>query len=353
MLIAFLRIAVGIVLGFVGWMAGGNASEALAVPPQYAIMVSAGLGAAGVLAGLLAVPPLIIYPLQRLAEAAVRVPTDDLIAGGLGLLMASVISALLAVPLSRLPSYLGNVTPFFAAVALAYLGVRIMLARHRDVRGVLHLPWKDGHSEDGAGHGLLLDTSAIIDGRIADVSVTGFMPGTLVVPRFVLEELQHIADSPDAQRRARGRRGLEMLNRLQRESVVPVKITDQDVEGTNGVDTKLVKLARQMHWAIVTSDFNLNRVASLQGVRALNVNELANAIRAVFLPGEEFPVRIVQEGKEPGQGVGYLEDGTMVVVEDARRLIGSEVDVVVTRVLQTAAGRMIFAHLRALQAEAR
>ncbi|MCL5027088.1 MAG: TRAM domain-containing protein [Chloroflexi bacterium] len=353
MLIAFVRIIGGVILGFVGWQAGGDASAMLAVPHEYTMIVSAGLGAVGVLGGVLAVPPLIIYPLRHLSESAIRVPTDDLVAGGLGLLMASVISALLAVPLSRLPSYLGNVTPFFAAVALAYMGVRIMLARHRDLGGAFHIPWRDSHGDDTSHHGLLLDTSAIIDGRIADISVTGFLPGTLFVPRFVLEELQHIADSPDSQRRNRGRRGLEMLNRLQRESLAPVKITDHDIEGPNGVDTKLVKLARQMRWSIVTSDFNLNRVASLQGVRALNVNELANAIRVVFLPGEELIVRIAQEGKEAGQGVGYLDDGTMVVVEDGRRHVGSEVEVVVTRVLQTAAGRMIFARLRGAQAEAR
>ncbi len=346
MLSAFVRIVAGIVLGFIGWQAGPDTRQLLSIPAEYELMVSTGVGITGMLVGLLATPFLILDPLHRLFEAAVRVPTDELIAGGMGLLMALVASALLAVPLSRLPSYLGSVAPFFAAIALAYLGVRIMVARYRDVERRLHLPWASPARSEDAVFGMLLDTSAIIDGRIVDVCQTGFVNGTMIVPRFVLEELQRVADSSDTQRRARGRRGLEMLNRLQREAMVPIRIIDQDVEGANGVDTKLVKMARQMKWAIVTSDFNLNRVAALQGVRALNVNELANAIRQVYLPGEEFSVRVVQEGKEHGQGVGYLDDGTMVVIEDAKRLLGSDTEVVVTRVLQTTAGRMIFAHLR-------
>nr|MDA8187384.1 hypothetical protein [Dehalococcoidales bacterium] len=192
----------------------------------------------------------------------------------------------------------------------------------------------------------LVDTSAIIDGRIADISQTGFITGTLVVPKFVLNELQHIADSADALRRNRGRRGLDILNRLQKDSVVPIHISEYEVNGVNDVDSKLVKLAKHLHCPIVTNDFNLNRVAAIQGVRVLNINELANAVKSVVLPGEEMIVRVIQEGKEHGQGVGYLEDGTMVVVEGGRRFINCDVEVVVTRVLQTVAGRMIFAHPR-------
>jgi len=165
------------------------------------------------------------------------------------------------------------------------------------------------------------------------------------VPSFVLGELQHIADSPDALRRNRGRRGLDMLRRLQSESGTRVRITDADIEGVRDADDKLVLLAKQMHCPIITNDYNLNRVAELQGVRVLNINELANAVRAVFLPGESLHVKVIQEGKEPGQGVGYLDDGTMVVVEDGSSRIGREVEVVVTKVLQTAAGRMLFARL--------
>ncbi|MCK4723700.1 MAG: PIN domain nuclease, partial [Dehalococcoidia bacterium] len=190
-------------------------------------------------------------------------------------------------------------------------------------------------------------TSAIIDGRIADISETGFIPGSLIIPRFVLDELHHIADSYDAVRRNRGRRGLEMLTKLQKESGVSVEITEMDVKDVREVDSKLVKLAKIFGCAILTNDFNLNRVAELQGVQVLNVNELANAVRPVVLPGEEMAVRIIQEGKEFGQGVGFLDDGTMIVVEGGRRYINSSIDVVVTRVLQTAAGRMIFAHPKA------
>ena len=192
---------------------------------------------------------------------------------------------------------------------------------------------------------VLLDTSVIIDGRIADISQTGFIHGTVMIPRFVLNELQHIADSPDVLRRNRGRRGLDMLNKLQKESRVPIRITDADVSEIREVDSKLVRLAKDLDCPIITNDYNLNRVAELQGVKVLNINELANAVKAVVLPGETITVEIIQEGKELGQGVGYLDDGTMVVIEDGRRYIGQTVEVNVTRVLQTVAGRMIFAQL--------
>jgi uncharacterized protein YacL len=190
---------------------------------------------------------------------------------------------------------------------------------------------------------VLLDTSVIIDGRIADVAQTGFITGTLLVPRFVLNELQHIADSSDVLRRNRGRRGLDILNRLQKDSVTPVRITDMDVQDVREVDDKLIMLARQLSCPVLTNDYNLNRVAELQGVPVLNINELANAVKAVYLPGETMLIKVIQEGKETGQGVAYLDDGTMIVVEDGRRYINQNVNVVVTKVLQTAAGRMIFA----------
>jgi uncharacterized protein YacL len=194
---------------------------------------------------------------------------------------------------------------------------------------------------------ILLDTSAIIDGRIADISQTGFVSGALVVPRFVLNELQRIADSADTMRRNRGRRGLEMLNRLQKDATVPIEITDNDVEDVAEVDGKLIKMARLLHYPIITNDFNLNRVAELQGVKVLNINELANAVKPVLLPGEDIFIKIMQDGKELGQGVGYLDDGTMIVVEGGRQYMGMTIEVTVTRVLQTVAGRMIFAHPKA------
>ena len=193
------------------------------------------------------------------------------------------------------------------------------------------------------GRSILLDTSVIIDGRIADVSRTGFLQGSLLIPRFVLNELQYIADSPDSLRRQRGRRGMEVLSSLQKEPLMPVNISDMDVEGVREVDEKLVVLARQMRCPILTNDYNLNRVAELQGVQVLNINELANAVKAILIPGEQMTVQVIQEGREAGQGVAYMEDGTMVVVENGRDYMDKTIQVVVTKVLQTAAGRMIFA----------
>jgi len=196
-----------------------------------------------------------------------------------------------------------------------------------------------------ANRTVLLDTSVIIDGRVADIAKTGFLPGTLLIPRFVLNELQYIADSPDNLRRARGRRGMEILSELQKSSSVSVKISDIDVEGVREVDDKLIILARQLKCPILTNDYNLNRVAELQGVSILNINELANAVKSVVLPGETFTISIIQEGKELNQGVGYMDDGTMVVVENGNKVIGQTRNVIVTKVLQTAAGRMVFARM--------
>ena len=184
----------------------------------------------------------------------------------------------------------------------------------------------------------------MIDGRIADISTTGFINGELIVPRFVLDELQHIADSPDVLRRNRGRRGLDMLNRMSKDSGTPVNVLDVDAKDVPEVDGKLVRIAKQLNCPIITNDFNLNRVAELQGVMVLNINQLANAVKPVVLPGEEMAVHIIQQGKEINQGVGYLDDGTMIVVEDGQRFLNRDVDIVVTRVLQTVAGRRSFAH---------
>jgi uncharacterized protein YacL len=190
---------------------------------------------------------------------------------------------------------------------------------------------------------ILVDTSVIIDGRIADIAVAGFVPGRLLVPRFVLAELQNIADSDDAMRRGRGRRGLEVLNRLRETPGIEVEVIEQDAPEIKEVDAKLVALAQTRSCDVLTTDYNLNRVAQIQGVRVLNINELANAIRPVVLPGEELRVRVVQPGKEKSQGVGYLADGTMIVVENGDKLMNQEVTTEVTRVFQTVAGKMIFA----------
>lgn len=206
-------------------------------------------------------------------------------------------------------------------------------------------------AEGGSGSGVeknykILDTSVIIDGRIADLCETGFLEGTFIIPQFILQELQHIADSPDSLKRARGRRGLDILHRIQNMADIQVKIVEDDFPNIKQVDSKIVALAKKQGAKVVTNDLNLNKVAGLQGVTVLNINELSNALKPVVLPGETMRVFVLKEGKEAGQGVAYLDDGTMIVVDEARKYIGKNVDVIVTSVLQTTAGRMIFTKLR-------
>jgi uncharacterized protein YacL len=248
----------------------------------------------------------------------------------------------LAYPISQLPQPFGPILPFVAVVVFGYLGATVLVLRKDDLMTLLRLhPQVQVPVNTEAI--LLMDTSVIIDGRIADIAETGFLLGKLIVPRFVLNELQYIADSPETLRRNRGRRGLEMLDRLQQNPAVALEFIDRDPQDAQQVDDKLISLARDMHAAILTNDYNLNRVARLQGATVLNVNELANAVKAIFLPGEGLPIRIIQTGKEINQGVGYLEDGTMVVVENGRQYLNQEVLVQVTKILQTNAGRLVFA----------
>lgn len=196
------------------------------------------------------------------------------------------------------------------------------------------------------GNAKILDTSVIIDGRISDITETGFIEGSIIIPQFVLNELQHIADSSDPVKRTRGKRGLEVLHHIQKQVNVDVKIVDRDYPNVKEVDSKLIELAKEVGGKIITNDSNLNKVAELQGIEVLNINALANALKPVVLPGEEINVKILKEGKEVGQGVAYLDDGTMIVIDNGKRLMGKNVDVVVTSVLQTPAGRMIFARLK-------
>lgn len=258
-----------------------------------------------------------------------------------GLGAGLIFSAILALPLSLLAEPLNKVLPLFFAIFFGGLGALIFALKFQDF-----FTMASPQSAEEGGSMAILDTSAIIDGRIADISQTGFFKGKLILPRFVLNELQHIADSTDDMRRKRGRRGLDMLNRLKTESNAPFQILDTDGDEDLPVDARLVKLARQLTCSIVTTDFNLNKVAEIQGVKVLNINELAIAVRPLVLPGEEMEVRIIQEGKEMGQGVAFMDDGTMVVVEGGRKFLNNKVDILVTRVLQTAAGRMIFAQIK-------
>ena len=292
-------------------------------------------------------PFIVFRPLAKAAEAVNRVPGSTLVSSITGLVVGLVVAALISVPLFNLSGWPGWGIPLITSFSLGSLGLWVGVQRAGEVRGVLR---KEGGSVSGGAPlngGILVDTSAIIDGRIADVGETGFLQGTLVIPGFVLDELRHIADSSDSLRRQRGRRGLEVLRKLRKDTDVPIQVLD--VENSNGmeVDGHLVKLAKAMSIPILTTDFNLNRVAEVHGVKVLNVNELANAVKSMVLPGEELAVNIVQEGKEVGQGVAFLDDGTMVVVEGGRRFLNSRHDVMVTRVLQTAAGRIIFAQPKA------
>jgi len=224
-----------------------------------------------------------------------------------------------------------------------YLGM-IMAMRGRDEFNII-VPYVKFSRQDQKDEMILLDTSVIIDGRIADVCKTGFLDGKFIVPRFVLKELQQIADSSDSLKRERGRRGLDILGKLQKSQNIDIKIHNEDFADIKEVDLKLVKLAKVLDAKIFTNDYNLNKVSEIQGIRVLNINELSNALRPVVLPGEMLETRLIKEGKEYNQGVGYLEDGTMIVVDNGRRLIGQNVNVVVGSVLQTAAGRMIFGKL--------
>ena len=305
-----------------------------------------GMGLLGAFIGLTLTPWFTIRPIRSIRSTLSQISARTLMAGTVGLIVSLLIAGLLAFPLSLLPEPFSQLLPILAAAFLSYLGVVIFIARQNEIFSSINIfPQRSGEGGNGAGRerNVLMDTSVIIDGRITDIARTGFLSGTLLIPRFVLNELQHIADSSDKLRRQRGRRGLEVLAHLQKDPKIPVRISDIDVEGTREVDDKLVILARQMHAPILTNDFNLNRVAELQGVPILNINELANAVKAVYLPGEEMVVRVIQEGREAKQGVGYLDDGTMIVVQDGSDYIGDEVKTSVTKVLQTAAGRMIFA----------
>ncbi len=225
---------------------------------------------------------------------------------------------------------------------LGYIGFAVGLKLKGDLR-LLPTPTFGGA---GLNSPKVLDTSVIIDGRIADICKLGFIEGSLIIPRFVLSELQNIADSPEPLRRTRGRRGLDILNDIQKQVAVDVRISEVDFQDVSEVDSKLVRLAKDLHAKIVTNDFNLNKIAQFQGVEVLNINDLANALKPIVLPNEDFIIKIIKEGKEQGQGVGYLDDGTMVVVENGSRLIGKEVKVTVTSVLQTSAGQMIFTRVR-------
>jgi uncharacterized protein YacL len=306
---------------------------------------------AWIVVGFAILPYLTIVPAGWLIRQVQDLSTAEFVTAVAGLLLGLLMGLLLGLPLSRFDPPLGTWLPLGVSLFLGLGMVGLTVAKRADLIaaaeaiGIVRRPTEAPGELQSGDPRVVVDTSAIIDGRIAEIVESGFLYGTLVIPRFVLEELQHIADSSDTLRRNRGRRGLEILARLQKDSPTPVEITDENPD-VHEVDGKLVALAKSRSKAILTTDFNLNRVAELQGIRILNINSLANAVKPAVLPGEELRVRVIQEGKEAGQGVGFLDDGTMIVVEGGSRFIDRDLDVAVTRVLQTVAGRMIFAQPR-------
>lgn len=275
------------------------------------------------------------------------VPMSDIVYGSLGLIVGLFIAFLISDPIRSIKlSWLSVIITIAIYLLLGYLGLSIAIKRRDELntfaffkRAQREKPHKEG-MPSGAK---ILDTSVIIDGRIFDICRTGFVEGPIIIPAFVLEELRHIADSSDALKRNRGRRGLDVLNRIQKELDIDVQIYDGDFADIAEVDSKLLKLGQVMGAKVVTNDYNLNKVAEFQGVSVLNINELANAVKPVVLPGEEMVVQVIKDGKEMGQGVAYLDDGTMIVVDGGKKFVGETIGVLVTSVLQTAAGRMIFA----------
>jgi len=288
---------------------------------------------------------LVILTIERyFRRASSRTLVSGFLGLVLGLLLARILGIALADLLVTLPDPVVGALQTVITVALGYLGVVVVMEKGQEVR-LLNLV-RVLKEQPRLKSYKILDTSVIIDGRIADICETGFLEGTLVIPQFILRELQHIADSSDPLKRNRGRRGLDILQRIQKKVDVHVEISDMDFPEIREVDAKLVALAKAMNAKVLTNDFNLNKVAELHGVAVLNINELTNALKPVVLPGEEMRVYVLKEGKEYNQGVAYLDDGTMVVIDNGRRYIGQTIDVCVTSVLQTTAGRMIFSRLK-------
>ncbi len=285
---------------------------------------------------------------KRLSKLPAQVMLPAVAGLLLGLIVAYFLSGLIS-GIIMIPWIAGIINVVITIVSV-YLGISILVRYRRDLPGGFfrrHKDEKDDKLKDETlARPKLLDTSVIIDGRIFDICNTGIIEGALVIPEFILDELRHIADSSDDLKRNRGRRGLDVLKRIQSELNLPVKIVHGDVEEASDADAKLLSLAKKMDGIVVTNDYNLNKVAAVKNVPVLNINELSNAVKPVVLPGEEMKVTVVKDGKEPGQGVAYLDDGTMIVVEDGVREMNKPTAVIVTSVIQTAAGRMIFARLK-------
>lgn len=340
----FLSRIVGMfVFILIGARLGLDAADPLALPPD---VTSSIFGLVGALFGLIITPWITVRPLNHANKSIREMPVEvffiTLVGGFIGVTLA----LLMAYPMSQLPSPFHQIVPPALTIAGGYLGVTVFRMRAQEIVHMLAERMGGRFSRLVAAQStrqLLLDTSVLIDGRIVDIAKTGFLGGTLLIPRFVMSELHQVADSSDPLRRNRGRRGLLKVSDLTRNSIIPVKVIDDDIEDEAEVDDKLVALAIQIDAYLVTNDFPLSKVAEGQGVSVLNINLLANAVRVPYLPGEVFPLRIIQEGRDQDQGVGYLDDGTMVVVENGRHYMDRTIDVEVTKFINREAGRMIFA----------
>lgn len=310
--------------------------------------------AVGIVIGLLfyVIEPWVVKKVKEAAKIMdkeiSKYPQTDVLLGSIGLIVGFVIAYLLSGLINQIP-IIGGLLSLITYIFMGYLGIRIALKSKDDLFNISKLSRlsntikEKGSKKEVKGISpKVLDTSVIIDGRIADICKTGFIEGKLIIPAFVLEELRHIADSSDDLKRVRGRRGLDILNIIQKELKIEVEISERDFEDISEVDSKLLKLAQTINGKVVTNDYNLNKVAQFQGVEVLNINELANAIKPVAIPGEDMVVQVVKEGKEMNQGIAYLDDGTMIVVDGGRKYMGETIKVLVTSVLQTPAGRMIF-----------
>jgi uncharacterized protein YacL len=309
----------------------------------------------------------LIWKITDLIEAGLqKIPTNDILVGIGGLITALVLTNLLLSPIIKLISgqndaliMLVGILILVVNVIVGIISINIAIKRKEDIYNFFAFTKKfgkdkkqKGENRNGISQPKILDTSVIIDGRIFDICKTGFIEGPIVIPSFVLEELRHIADSSDNLKRARGRRGLDILNQIQKELPIAVEISERDFTNIAEVDSKLLKLAQVLSGKVITNDFNLNKVAEFQGVPVLNINELANAVKPVVIPGEEMQLTIIKDGKESGQGIAYLDDGTMIVIEGGKKHVGEHVEVLVTSVLQTAAGRMIFGKIKTIQDKA-
>jgi len=299
----------------------------------------------------------IIREISIVGKRVRKIPGNNFVVGSVGLFFGLVVGLLVSIALKPIP-FIGSFLPIVVAVIFTYAGIILALKNKGVIVSLLRLDRRKKSQEEevefsiegngkyyGTAKPKILDTSCIIDGRISDIAGTGFLEGKFIIPGFVVNELQDIADSPDNIKRMRGRSGLDILQKIQDNKKIDAKILEKDYPSIKDVDSKLIKLSRELSGVIITTDFNLNKVAKLKGVGVLNINDLSTAVKMIVLPGEKMSVEVVKEGKEKDQGVAYLSDGTMIVVEGGRNLVGKEVEVLITGILQTPAGRMVFSKI--------